>query len=133
MTPVTIDGSGVLVVDGRKAFPICVSNPPPLGRRAPNGKDGWQELAAGGVSFVRTGRGDWNAQEIDAQIAAEQALEDAAAVHGLRCWLWLGKLPNLPPASAGQPPSPNEQLLQRSWPRSRHTRGSGPTKASTSR
>ena len=113
MSRVTIDGSGVLLVDGSPVFPICVSNPPPVGRQAPSGQDGWQELQAGGVSFVRTGRSDWNAQQLDAQIAAERTLEDAAAQHGLRCWLWLGSLPNLPPAAAGQPPSPNEQLLRK--------------------
>ena len=113
MSRVTIDGSGVLLVDGSPVFPICVSNPPPVGRQAPSGQDGWQELQAGGVSFVRTGRSDWNAQQLDAQIAAERTLEDAAAQHGLHCWLWLGSLPNLPPAAAGQPPSPNEQLLRK--------------------
>ena len=113
MSTVTIDGSGVLLVDGSPVFPICVSNPPPLGRQAPSGKDGWQELQAGGVSFVRTGRSDWSAQQLDAQIAAERTLQDAAAQHGLHCWLWLGSLPNLPPAAAGQAPSPNEQLLRK--------------------
>jgi hypothetical protein len=66
-----------------------------------------QELKAGGVSFVRTGRANWNAQQIDAQIAAEKELEDAAAAQGLLSWLWLGDLPNLP-TTAG---SPKEQLL----------------------
>jgi hypothetical protein len=111
MTPVTVDGSGVLVIDGQKVFPIGFSNPPPLGGRAPSGKDGLQELADGGASFIRTGRGDWNAQQIDTQIADEKKLEDAAAAVGLHCWLWLGKLPNLPPTAEGQPPSANEELL----------------------
>ena len=45
------------------------------------------------------------------QIAAERALQDAAAAHGLLCWLYLGEVPNLPAPDAGQPPSANEQLL----------------------
>jgi hypothetical protein len=64
-------------------------------------------VAAGGVNFVRSGRGDWNAEFADGQIASERSLLDAAAGHGLRCWSWLGGLTNLP-AGAG---SPNEELL----------------------
>ena len=107
MTSVSVDGTGALVVDGQKVFPIGFSNPPPVGGKTPDGKDAWQELKAGGASFVRTGRADWNAQQIDAQIANEKTLEDAAAAHGLHCWLWLGALPNLP-TTAG---SPREQLI----------------------
>ena len=107
MPRVTIDTTGALVVDGRKVFPLGVSLPPPVGGTTPDGKDAWQELKEGGVSFVRTGRANWEAQEIDAQIAAEQKIEDAAAAHGLLSWLWLGDLPNLP-TTAG---SAKEQLL----------------------
>jgi hypothetical protein len=107
MARVTIDPTGALVVDGQKLFPIGLSNPPPVGGRTPDGRDAWQELKAGGASFVRTGRADWNAQQIDEQLATERTLEDAAAAHGLHCWLWLGALPNLP-TTAG---SPREQLL----------------------
>ena len=107
MTSVTIDATGVLVVGGQKVFPLGLSLPPPVGGKTPDGKDAWQELKAGGASFVRTGRADWDAQQIAGQIAAEKKLEDAAAAHGLHCWLWLGALPNLP-TTAG---SPREQLL----------------------
>jgi hypothetical protein len=107
MTSVTVDPTGALVIGGQRVFPVGVSNPPPVDGKTPDGKDAWQELKAGGASFVRTGRADWNAQEIDAQIATEKTLEDAAAAHGLHCWLWLGALPNLP-TTAG---SPREQLL----------------------
>ena len=114
MSRVAIDGpTGALLIEGRKVFPIGLSNPPPLGGTAPSGKDGLQELADAGATFVRTGRGDWSLPQIDAQIAAEKQLEDAAAAHGLLCWLWLGKLPNLPPPAQGQPPSPNEQALDK--------------------
>ncbi|HEY6015393.1 MAG TPA: hypothetical protein VIU16_01300 [Gaiellaceae bacterium] len=88
-------------------FPIVLSNPPPRGRKAPSGRDGLAEVAAAGVSHVRAGIGDWNVELADGQIANERLLLDAAATHGLRCWLWLGGLPNLPPQSG----SPREQLL----------------------
>ena len=109
MSRVTIDGqTGVLQIDGEKVFPLGLSNPPPLGVKAPDGADALKELAGAGASFIRTGRGDWSLAAIDAQIAAERALEDAAAAHGLHCWLYLGDTPNLP---ASGPPSANEQLL----------------------
>ena len=109
MSRVTIDGqTGVLQIDGEKVFPLGLSNPPPLGVKAPDGADALKELAGAGASFIRTGRGDWSLAAIDAQLAAERALEDAAAAHGLHCWLYLGDTPNLP---ASGPPSANEQLL----------------------
>src|ERR687883_2073947 len=107
MTSVTVDPTGALVIDGHKVFPLGLSKPPPVGGKTPDGRDAWQELKAGGASFVRTGRANWDAPQIDAQIATEKALEDAAAAHGLLSWLWLGDLPNLP-TTAG---SPKEQLL----------------------
>ena len=69
MTRVTIDtATGSLRVGGVKTFPLGLSNPPPLGERAPNGKDGLQEVADGGISFIRTGRGDWSAARLEEQI-----------------------------------------------------------------
>jgi hypothetical protein len=105
---VTIDPTGVLVVAGKKVFPIGVSNPPPVGRRAPSGKSGLAELASAGVTFMRTGIADWRAPLLDGQLAGEKTKLDAAAAAGLLCWLWLGDLPNLP-TTAG---SPREQLLR---------------------
>ena len=66
MARVTIDRpTGALRIGGAKTFPLGLSNPPPPGGRAPNGKDGLQELADNGVSVVRTGRGDWLDQEME--------------------------------------------------------------------
>ena len=60
MSRVTVDrATGALRIGGAKVFPLGLSNPPPLGGTAPNGADGLQEVAAGGASFIRTGRGDW--------------------------------------------------------------------------
>ena len=114
MSIVTIDpGTGSLVIDGSKVFPIVFSNPPPIDGLAPSGANGYAELAAAGASFIRTGRGDWKLATLEQQIAQERAQLDAAATHGLHCWLWLGDVPNLPPATAGSPPSANEQMLER--------------------
>ena len=112
MSRVVVDAAtGVLLVDGAKMFPLGVSNPPPPGKRTPSGKDGLKELADAGVNVVRTGRGQWSAATLDAEIAAERALEDAAAARGLLCWLYLGELPDLPERAPGQPPAAKEQLL----------------------
>jgi hypothetical protein len=81
------------------SFPIVLSNGPP--------EDRLGEVAASGVTMIRTGRGDWSAAAAETQIAAERARLDAAQAHGLQAWLWLGALQNLP-ASA---PSPQQELL----------------------
>ena len=105
---VTVDqATGSLVVDGDKVFPIGLSNPPPPDSRTPAGRNGLEEVAANGVSFVRTGMQDWELEFSDGQIAQQKQLHAAAFSRGLRCWLWLGDAPNLP-AQAG---SPREQLL----------------------
>ena len=108
MSAVSIDRStGALLVDGRKVFPLVLSNAPPLGAKAPSGDDALAELAAGGASFIRAGRGDWSLESLDQQIAAEREVLDAAEAHGLHCWVQLGNVPDLPDRS----PSANEQLL----------------------
>src|SRR5436190_9115265 len=88
-------------------FPIGLSNPPPPGGKTPGGADALAELARGGVNLLRTGIPNWNGELLQGQIANERARLDAAAAHGLHCWLWLGELANLPASS----PSTNEQLL----------------------
>ncbi len=109
MSTVTIDPRmGVLVIDGKKMFPIGFSNPPPLGKQAPSGKEGLEELADAGGNLIRAGIANWSLNAIDQQIAAEKTSLDAAAAHGLHAWLWLGDVPNLP--AAGAPPE-NPQLL----------------------
>src|SRR6266542_856780 len=110
MSAVTIDrATGALIIDGKRLFPIVLSNPPPLGAKTPSGGDALTELAAAGASVLRTGRPDWSLDSVDEQITAERARLDAAAAHGLHCWPWLGQVPNLP-TRAG---SAREQLLVR--------------------
>jgi hypothetical protein len=111
---VTVDrATGTLRVAGAKIFPLGLSNPPPLGSKAPSGADGLKEVADAGATFIRTGRGDWGPNRLDDQIAAERAVLDAAALHGLHCWVYLGELPDLPPRAAGTQASTREQMLTR--------------------
>jgi hypothetical protein len=70
------------------SFPIVLSNGPP-------DPAGLQRVSDAGVTMIRTGRGDWSAASLDAQIAAERARLDAASAHGLKCWVWLGSLTNV--------------------------------------
>ena len=108
MAVVGIDAAtGSLLVGGKKVFPIVLSNGPPPSSVAPNGRNGLAEVAAAGVGFLRTGTGNWSPEFVAGQIQNERTLLDAAGAHGLHCWTWLGKLPNLP-TTAG---STNEQLL----------------------
>ena len=108
MSVVAVDRStGALVVEGRKVFPLVLSDGPPLGAKAPDGGDAFAEIAAGGASFIRVGRPHWSLESIDEQIAAEREVLDAAAAHGLHCWLQLGNVPDLPAAAL----SPNRRML----------------------
>lgn len=112
MSRVTVDRTtGALRVGGAKLFPLGLSNPPPLGGTTPDGTDGLKEVADAGVSFIRTGRGDWAPGRMAEHLAAERAVLDAAATNGLLCWLYLGELPDLPPRAAGAQASAREQML----------------------
>jgi hypothetical protein len=107
---VTVDpATGCLVIDGTRIFPVVLAQPPPVAGQTPTGSDGWAEVAGAGVNFVRTRAMSWSLPQIDAQLAAERQILDAAAAHHLHCWLQLGSVANLPPPSTT--PSSNEQLL----------------------
>jgi hypothetical protein len=108
MGVVGIDAAtGSLLIGGKKVFPIILSNGPPPSSLAPSGRNGLAEVASAGVGFLRTGTGNWTPEFAAGQIQNERKLLDAAATHGLHCWTWLGRLPNLPTTSG----STNEQLL----------------------
>jgi hypothetical protein len=110
MSVVDVDrATGALVVEGRTVFPLVLSDGPPLGAKAPDGADALAELAAGGASFIRTGRPIWNPGSIEQQIAAEREVLDSFAAHGLRGWLRLGNVPDL----AARGLAAKEQLLTR--------------------
>jgi hypothetical protein len=78
------------------SFPIILSNGPP-------DADGLKAVSDGGVTTIRTGRGDWSAANLDAQIAQERARLDQAHAAGLTCWVYLGALTNLGPNSSDTP------------------------------
>lgn len=105
MSVVAVDPqTGSLTIDGAKVFPIALAQPPPVGGKTPTNTDAWSEVANAGVNFVRTAAISWSAAQIDAQIAAEKQVLDAAAAHGLHAWLQLGSVADLANPA-------NEQLL----------------------
>lgn len=83
----------VFQIDGKKVFPIGFTSPPPPDGKTPSGKNGIQELADTGATFLRTGKGKWDKEEI----AYEQKYEDAAARSGLHCLIYLGDLASIKP------------------------------------
>ncbi|MDB6112829.1 MAG: hypothetical protein JWR69_4579 [Pedosphaera sp.] len=104
---ITINADNVLLINGRKTFPIGFTLAPPPDSRAPNGKNGLKELADAGATFMRTGANggvDWNEQTI----SEEQKWEDAAARYGLYCWPYLRDLASI----TGQD-TPREAMLRK--------------------
>ena len=87
---VTINSDNVVVINGRKVFPIGFTLGPPAEGKTPSGKNGLEELAEAGGTFVRTGalHTDWD----EATIAREKELESAAAAQGMFCWINLREL-----------------------------------------
>ncbi|HEY3921384.1 MAG TPA: hypothetical protein VGL76_04650 [Gaiellaceae bacterium] len=89
MTASTIDPTtGNLLVEGRAVFPLGLSDPPPAGSKAPNGRDAWAEIASAGVNFARNYT-VWKKVGLDEQLATVAQELDAAPAHGLQLWLGL--------------------------------------------
>lgn len=92
---VTINTDHVLEINGERVFPIGFTMPPPFDGQTPEGRNGLQELADAGGTFMRTGAsgGDWT----PATIEREQQWLDAAAKHGMYCWPFLRELASIGP------------------------------------
>jgi hypothetical protein len=93
---VSVDENGVLVIDGKKTFVFSVSLPPKPDGKTPEGGDGLAELKADGLNFTRI-RPVNHTQ--DSKVWNEESVRqigpwlDAAAEHGLHCWVTLGSIP----------------------------------------
>lgn len=81
----TINSDQVLVIDGKKVFPIGFTMPPPVDGKAPNGKNAVQELADAGATFLRNGPmgHDWN----EAALRDAKKVLDAAAKYKMHVWV----------------------------------------------
>ena len=88
-TVVTVNADKVLVIDGRKVFPIALSPGPPTFGRTPYGDDALQELHDVGALIHRMSQTtDWD----NSVIADQQAALDWAAQHGMYCMVNLREL-----------------------------------------
>jgi hypothetical protein len=83
---ITLDDAGVLVVDGKKVFPLALTVVPGPDDKAPSGKQAYAEFADAGVMFMRSGKPSWDQETID----NEKKVQAAAAAGGMRCCPWLG-------------------------------------------
>jgi hypothetical protein len=104
---ITINSDHVLLIDGRKVFPIGFTLPPAPDAKAPNGKNGIEELRSAGALFFRTGPSreqGWDEKWIE----RETAFQDAAAKYGMYCLPWLKEL-----SAVGPNQSEKEQKLRR--------------------
>src|SRR5678815_1000114 len=88
-----IDSHGVLILDGKKIFPIGFTMPPPPDGRTPEGKDAIAELREAGANFLRTGPMGtaWNNDALE----LEQRYQDAAARNQMHCLVNLRELGSL--------------------------------------
>ncbi|MGI8601619.1 MAG: hypothetical protein ACR2OZ_01335 [Verrucomicrobiales bacterium] len=97
---VTIDHDGLLVIGGKKVFPIGFTMPPPPDGKTPAGRNGIEELHDAGATFLRTGvmGTEWN----DAAFELEQKYQDAAARYGMHCLVNLRELGSIGPEDAAK-------------------------------
>ncbi len=105
-THVAVNRDGVLVIDGRPVFPIGFTLPPPPDAKAPNGKNGIEELHDAGANFLRTGvmGADWGPEAI----GQDRKWLDRAARYGMHCLINLRELASIGPNDAS-----HEAMLRR--------------------
>src|SRR5690242_6906682 len=94
---VTINSDQVLVINGRKVFPVGVMFPPAPGTKTPTGKWSWQELKDAGVLTARSGiNSTWDSTGINYL----KTYADQCAKYGMYCEMALRDLGN--PTTAAQ-------------------------------
>jgi len=104
---IQIGANGILHLNGEPTFLIGLSGPPPIGGVAPDGSDGWAEVAGAGVRMYRyVPQGDWS----DEKIAEASAFLDTAHAYGGVVWLGLREL------AAAQPGDERDLMLRRVVP-----------------
>lgn len=97
---VSVNTDNVLVVNGRKVFPIGFSPGPPTFGKTSTGADALQELRdAGGLLFRMVQTTAWDATVISNQ----QAALDWASRHGMYCWVNLRELSAFPTTDTNTP------------------------------
>ncbi len=85
-----------LTFNGERFLPLGVAPGPPSDLKTPDGKNGWKELADGGINYFRSGptQNNWDEatmKKFEADVAA------AEAVGGIGAWAFLRELTYLTP------------------------------------
>src|SRR5580765_3790375 len=97
---VTVDSNNVLVVNGRKVFPLGFSPGTPIVGKTPTGDDAMQEFRNAGALLVRmVQNNNWD----NSVVAQQQATLDWAAQHGMYIWLNLRELSQFPITDTNTP------------------------------
>jgi hypothetical protein len=86
---VVINADGVLEIDGTKTFHIGFIMPPQPDALTPDGRNGIDELADAGATFLRTGIFGPKSLWDEPAFARERAWQDAAARNGMHCMIGL--------------------------------------------
>src|SRR5437773_5012784 len=86
---VKINADNVLEIDGTKTFLIGFIMPPLPGAGTPWGRNGIEELADAGATFLRTGIMGPQAKWDDAAFEREGKWQEAAAKYGMHCLVGL--------------------------------------------
>jgi len=86
-----IEKDNRITFNGQPFMPLGVSPGPPTDFKTPDGKDGWKELADGGINYFRCGPSGttWDKQT-EARVAKEVAAAEKAG--GIGAWLFLREL-----------------------------------------
>ncbi len=100
----TYDSNGTFLVDGVKTFPISLNKPPPLDGETPWGTGALDDVVRSGVNLF--GAGPVGHNWTDADLAEARAWTAAAAVRGVRAWVYLREL------ARAAPGTPEEERLR---------------------
>jgi len=88
---VGIEKDRTITLNGERFLPLGVAPGPPYDLKTPDGKDGWKELADGGINYFRCGPSGvpWDKQT-ETRVAKEVAAAENAG--GIGAWLFLREL-----------------------------------------
>jgi hypothetical protein len=91
-----VEKDNTLTLNGQRFLPLGVAPGPPYDLKTPDGKNGWKELADGGINYFRAGphMSDWT-KETEANL--EKVVAAAEAVGGIGAWVFLRELSDLAP------------------------------------
>ena len=93
------DGTGTVLLDGAKTFPIVLAKGPEPEATTPDGRDALAEVASAGATYLKIGPATvaWTAADIE---DAKQQ-NRAAAANQLHTWVNLSTVARVTPGSAG--------------------------------